>query len=119
MLTGQLCDSVQVDCAPLPALRHDAGETRAKLEGPLAVRQQHAELRCNTGAGFFLKAALSQYSFREGASCGEIGKPRRGQWIFELAFQNGFPGVGQAVVETRRWRDERLARPVLDNAPGL
>src|SRR5215471_16193995 len=37
MFTGQLCDSVQVDCTPVPALRHDPGETRAKLGSPLAV----------------------------------------------------------------------------------
>src|SRR5436309_8952155 len=77
MITGQLCNAVQVDGAPVPALRHNAGETGAKLGGSLAVRQQHAELGCDTGAVLLLKTALAQYAFQERAGCSETCGPSR------------------------------------------
>src|SRR5262249_55160484 len=52
MLTGEFGNAVQVNCSPVPALRHDAGQACAELGVPLTVRQEHAEFCCNTWAGF-------------------------------------------------------------------
>src|SRR6266702_4578253 len=58
LFTSQLCDSVQVNGSPVPALRYDTGDTRAKLGRPAAVGQQHAELSCNAKTVFLLKTTL-------------------------------------------------------------
>src|SRR5262245_12793774 len=48
LLTVELGNAVQVNCAPVPALRYDAGQAYAELGFPLTVRQEHAELGGNT-----------------------------------------------------------------------
>ena len=87
VLTGELRDPVQVNGAPVPALRYDSGKacsklasaklTCAELGGASAVGQQHAELGCDTGTGLVLKTAFSQYALKERTGGCEARRPRR------------------------------------------
>src|SRR5215831_2040214 len=108
LLAGELDLRVQVDGAPVPALRNDAVED---CSGPMLIidpRQENAELGCDTGPGLLLQRPLAQYAFEEslafnqactGDSCG--------QTMRELTLECCLPTRNEAVIDPEIGSEQR------------
>src|SRR5262249_4992749 len=120
LLAGELDLRVQVDSAPVPALRDDPVED---CSGPMLIidpRQENAEFGRDTGPGLLLQAALAQHAFEQSlafhqACRGDAG----GQTMSKLALKCRLPASAMPVL--RRPHDHcrglcprrRAARPAL------
>ena len=84
---------VEMNCAPIPALRDDSGQacTDARIAG--AVRKQDAKLGRDAWAGFVLQAAGYENMLEERARCRQACRSRRRKRRLSLAFEDGFPIV--------------------------
>src|SRR5215471_10249799 len=120
LLAGELDLRVQVDSAPVPALRDDPVED---CSGPMLIidpQQKNAEFGRDTGPGLLLQAALAQHAFEQslafyqacpGYTCS--------QTMSELTLECRFPAQNKAVIDPEIGSEQRAlgSRPqVLDRA---
>src|SRR5262249_23709065 len=106
MVAGKRSLGIQVDGAPIPALRNDAGEARADAGIAGAVRKKDAKFSRNARAGLVLQAPGYDHVLEECPGCRQARRSHRRKRCLSLAFEDGFPPLAEAVVDDHVRRDQ-------------